>query len=267
MPTRIAIFLAALLFSSAALATPVSVTPTTINLRPGTASELISLANESDTPARFEVTAFAWQETEDGRTELTPTKDVIVFPALLELPPRGIKKIRLGTERPGAGAEKSYRLVINELPQAAKGAAALQIQVLTNMTLPIFVSGGVGAPKVSIEDTKIENGKLSFAVANGGTSRFVLQRIDVSGSGKGGQAFDVTQKGWYVLAGGKRRYEVTLGGARCRQAEAITIKAVTDGPVGEARLALPASACGDGAVVFLDSRAAGDTKKAPASAP
>ncbi len=255
MRMRISLFLTALLFSSLpAAATPVSVTPTTINLRPGNASELVSLANESDTPARFEINAFVWTETEDGRTELTPTKDLIVFPALLELPPRGIKKIRLGAERPASGGEKSYRLVINELPQAAKGEAALQIQVLTNMTLPIFVSASAGAPKVVIEDAKVENGKLSFAVANGGTSRFVLQHVDVSGTGKGAQAFDVSQKGWYVLAGGKRRYEVALGGARCRQADAIAIKAVTDTTVGEARVSMPAGVCGDGAVVFLDTR-------------
>jgi len=252
MPHKVLLFLLTVLFNGAALATPVSVTPTTINLRPGNASELVTLSNESDNTARFEVTAFAWSESEDGRTDLTPTKDLIVFPALLELPPRGSKKIRLGSERPTAAGEKSYRLVINELPQAANSASTLQIQVLTNMTLPIFLTTTGGAPKVAIEDAKVEKGKLSFAVANHGSSRFVLQNVDVSGNGKDGRAFDVTQKGWYVLAGGRRKFEVALGGARCRQASEIAIKAVTDGPVGETRVALPSDACGDGAVVFLD---------------
>ena len=253
---RLAVAAALVLLPAAAYATPVSVTPTSVVLKPGSASELITLTNESDTAARFEVTAHAWTESEDGKTNLTPTTDIIVFPALLELPARGSKKIRLGAENLATNVEKNYRLAIHELPQAASGQALLQIQVLTNMTLPIFLAAPNAQPKAKIENAGVEGGKLTFTVSNGGSAHFMLQRIDIAGRSAAAETFAVSQKGWYVLAGGRRTFKVDLGGDACRQTTALNIKAITDGTPTETRVSLPAGTCGQGAPRFIDTRSA-----------
>ncbi len=245
---------AAVMCAAPALATPVSVTPTTVVLKPGNASELVTLTNESDNAARFEVNIQAWSETEDGKTNLVPTNELIVFPALLELPARGEKKIRLGAERLAGGVEKTYRLVIHELPQAATGQATLQIQVLTNMTLPVFVAPSDAQSKVKTEPPVIDNGTLRFTVANPGSAHFMLQNVNVVGTGSAGEAFNVNQKGWYVLAGGRRTFHVALGGDACRRASGIAIKAITDSAASgtETRLSIPAGTCGDGTPKFVE---------------
>lgn len=242
-----------LLLPVAAQATPVSVTPTTVVLMPGSNSELVTLTNESDTSARFEITAHAWTETEDGRTTLGPTQDLIVFPALLELPARGQKKIRLGTENTRTTVERNYRLAIRELPQAASAQNPLQIQVLTNMTLPIFVANPEAQAKIALQVDPPAAGKMRFTVSNTGGAHFMLQRIDIIGQGAAGEAFNVGQKGWYVLAGGRRTFEVALGGARCAAASSITVRAFTSGPAGETRVALPPGACTGDDIRFVDT--------------
>ncbi len=245
------------LFGTEAAATPVSVSPTSVALKPGSASELITLQNESDTAARFEVSVMNWSESADGKTNLTPTKDLIVFPTLLELPARGSKKIRLGTEHFAAGPEQSYRLVIHELPQPAAGQNVLEIQVLTNMTLPIFLANDMGRPKIAIESASVDNtGTLSFTVVNPGTAHFVLQTAAVTGLGPKGKAFEVAQKGWYVLPGGKRTYHVSLAGEPCRQTTELAIKMTTDGPTAETRVPLPKGTCRDGLTRFFEPQKA-----------
>ncbi len=246
--------LIAALAAAPAFATPVSVTPTTIALVPGNTSELVTLSNESDTPARFEISVAAWTESVDGKTILTPTNDLVLFPALLELPARGNKKIRLGSEHLDGVVEKSYRLIIHELPQAASSAAQLQIQVLTNMTLPIFTAAPGTQPKINIESS-VTHDALAFTVSNPGSAHFVLQNISVVGTGAGAEAFNVAQKGWYVLPGGRRTYHVALGKDACK-ANAAIIKDTTDtqniGPSNEAHVAIPAGSCGDGATKFVE---------------
>jgi P pilus assembly chaperone PapD len=239
------------------MATPVSVTPTTISLAPGNTSELVTLSNESDTATRFEISVSAWTESEDGKTSLAPTNDLVLFPALLDLPARGSKKIRLGAEHAAAGVEKNYRLTIHELPQPSAAPGQFQIQVLTNMTLPVFIAAPGEQAKIAIVQPTVDHDVLSFTVANPGSAHFVLQTVSVAGSGAGGEAFNIAQKGWYVLAGGRRTYHIALGKDACK-ATAAVIKTVTDtasiGPGGEMRVPIPPGSCGEGATKFVESR-------------
>ena len=250
-------FAVVMLVSAPALATPVSVTPTTVALAPGNTSELVTLTNESDTAARFEISVSAWTESEDGKTELVPTNDLVFFPALLELPARGSKKIRLGAEHLQGGVEKNYRLTIHELPQPVATPGQLQIQVLTNMTLPIFLAAPGAQPKMNIEPS-VGHGALTFTVSNPGSAHFLLQNVNVVGSGAGGEAFNVAQKGWYVLAGGRRTFHVALGSDACKASVAV-IKTVTDTPVsglsGDTHVSIPAGSCGPGATKFSEPHA------------
>lgn len=230
----------------------VSVTPTLVSLTPGKTTELISLTNESDQPSRFEITANKWTETEDGRTELMPASDIVVFPPLVEIPAHDTKKIRLGVERISGASEQSYRLIAQELPRMRGADAQVQIQVLTKFSVPIFVVPTQTRAEAAVLDASFDQNVLSFTIANPGSAHFVLQRVDVLGEG-GAKPFTVTQKGWYILPGGKRTYHVFLGAEACRDAKSLLIKAVGDGPSAETRVAMPASACGHGVTRFIET--------------
>jgi fimbrial chaperone protein len=234
-------------FAGGAFAGPVSVTPTTIVLEPGQTTALLTITNEGDTPTRFETALNAWSESESGETQLAPSADVIVFPQLIALAPRESKKIRIGTELPPAAAERSYRLILQELPALDREAGQVNIQVLAKVSLPIFLSPRGAGAKPALAGLALENGVLSFEVVNAGSGRFILQDLNVAGRGPAGQAFSLSTPGWYVLAGGRRRYQVALGAAECRRAAEIAVTA-TGGPVPvQARLPVSPAACGEAA--------------------
>jgi fimbrial chaperone protein len=241
-----------------AQATPVSVTPTSVALAPDRTTDLISLLNEGDAPARFEVTLSSWVESQDGKTLLEPTKDLVAFPPLIEIPPHQTKNIRIGMVGSFAPSERSYRMIVQELPSATPSAAQVAIQVLTKISLPVFAAPPGVEPAARIETPKIENGVLSFSVFNPGTAHMVLRKVEIAGQGSVGPSFDVGETGWYVLAGGRRDYQVALARTDCQKTSRLTITATSDGPKAETQLPVTSGTCGQGAATrFL---AAGQTQ-------
>src|SRR5687768_17676291 len=102
MVTRIgAIGIAAALLTlgsaSGASAATFTVNPTQIFLSGKTTTALLTLRNDSEETLRFQLTAFGWQQTPAGEITLTPTQDVVFFPALLTLAPKEERRIRVGS--------------------------------------------------------------------------------------------------------------------------------------------------------------------------
>ena len=110
--------IAALLVGASASAATFSVNPTQIYLSGRTTSALLTLRNDSTETLRFQLSAFAWNQSATGEILLEPTQDVVFFPALLTLKQGEERRIRVGsTVSPGA-IEKTYRIFVEELPAA-----------------------------------------------------------------------------------------------------------------------------------------------------
>ncbi len=243
-PFVFALVAALLLTAQATFASPVTVTPTTVVLGPNQTTALITLTNESDDPTRFEAAANVWSENPDGTTVLEPNADIIVFPQLTTLAPHESKRIRIGTERAPGTAERSYRLILQELPQLNRDTGRLQIQVLAKISLPIFVTPRGAQATAAIVPPRLENGVLQFDVANTGAMRFVLRQVDVIGHGVGGETFSLKTAGWYVLAGGRRTFQVALNAADCRRTTEVEIKASGEMNPASIKVPVTAAACG-----------------------
>lgn len=236
---------AALFFSlTTAMAAPVTVTPTTIVLGAQQTSALVTLTNEGDTPTRYEANVNTWVENPDGTTTLEPNADIIVFPQLTTLAPHESKRVRIGTERAAGGAERSYRLILQELPQINREADRVEIQVLAKISLPVFITPPGAKAVAAIGTPKIENGVLQFDVANTGNTRFMLRQVDVIGHDINGETFSLKTTGWYVLAGGHRSFQVALNAADCRRTAEIEIKASGEMNPASVKLPVTPTACG-----------------------
>lgn len=245
-----AIFLPVILLLLPALpaaAAPVSITPTTIVLGPGRTTALVSITNESDGPTRFETSVNVWEESPEGETTLTPSNDVVIFPQLIALAPHETKKVRIGTELPTPAAERSYRLILQELPQLNRDTGRVEIQVLSKISLPVFVADPRAQGRPAVAAPALKDGVLSFDIANTGTAHFMLRQVNVIGRDAKGDAFTLASNGWYVLAGGRRSYQVALAAGDCRRATEIAIKTVSDAGPAEVRVPVPAGACGSAA--------------------
>lgn len=222
-----------------------SVSPTRLVLAPGSTSAVLTLSNNSAHAVRFQLSAFAWDQTEDGRMQLAATKDIVFYPPLLTIDPGQSRRIRIGAVTPFAAIEKTYRLFVEELPQADEPVPAEGIHVRTKMGVPIFLRGPKPTTHTQVESLQLGDEAVSFHVGNSGTAHVVLQRVEIRGLAAGGeQVFTRSIDGWYLLAGHRRRFEVPVSKADCARVTTIAVVAESDGGAANRRLDVPAPLCG-----------------------
>ncbi len=81
-----------------------------------------------------------WEQV-DGEDRLTPTRDLLVSPAVFTLPPNGSQLVRVALRNPPADTtrELSYRLILQEVPQPANPDFT-GLQVTLRLSVPVFVA-------------------------------------------------------------------------------------------------------------------------------
>jgi fimbrial chaperone protein len=222
-----------------------TVDPTQIYLTAAAASRLVTLRNESHQPIRFQLSVFAWDQDARGEMGLEPTEDVIVFPSLLTLAPGEQRRVRVGVATSFAAMEKTYRLFVEELPPLARpGDTPGGITVLTKMGIPIFLRPGRADARAEIQDVGLRNGVFSFEVRNTGNVHFVPETIRVRGLDPDGRvAFTRQLNGWYILAGGVRRYDLPVPRPECAAVVALDVQVAVAKSTLTAQLQTPPAAC------------------------
>lgn len=223
-----------------------NVSPLKIVLSGKSSSALVEITNQSAEPLRLQLSVSSWDQSPMGELLLKETDEVILFPPLLTVEPGEKRKIRLGAVTPRGVTEKSYRIVLEELPPAADSPteARNQIRVLTRMTIPVFLEPSKQVASGHIADLTVQRSAASFEIRNTGTTHYSVEQIDVRGTGSTGQPL-LTRRldGWYVLAGGSRRYDLPLSAEECRDLRMVSVEAKTDAGPFNARLDLPAGGC------------------------
>jgi fimbrial chaperone protein len=222
-----------------------NVSPTRVDLSGRNASALLTLRNESAETIRFEITANAWDQAADGEMVLSPTDDILFFPALVSLSAGESKKVRVAATVAAGESEKSYRLFFEELPplETTGSNQGPQVRILTKMGVPVFVAPAKRTVAASLTEPGIDRGRVAFEVMNDGTVRFSLFGVVLTGeSDDGEELFRKEQSGWYVLAGGRRIYEAPLSADECRGLAVVRIEATTDQPADSGMAKLTSAA-------------------------
>src|SRR5258708_4554715 len=91
------------------------VSPVLISLSPRASTGVLTLRNQNPETARFQLNVFEWEQDTNGKEHLTPTRDILFSPPLLMLAPKEERKVRLASQTSAGAAEKSYRLLIEQL--------------------------------------------------------------------------------------------------------------------------------------------------------
>jgi fimbrial chaperone protein len=194
---------------------------------------LLSLRNGKSESVRFQLRVFSWTSGPKGEMVMALTDDIVFFPPLLTIKPSEERKIRIGSPVPFGSAEKSYRLIVEELPPLEKPSENGDppgIQVLLKYSLPIFMQPGRVVSQAQIEGLAVENRHLTFRVKNEGNVHLLLQKVSIKGAGKSGQAvFERELQGWYVLVGDAKAYEVELAKEECGKISELTAEAKNEG--------------------------------------
>ena len=221
-----------------------NVNPTQVFLSAKATSALLTVRNESDEPLRFQLSVFAWDQAATGELVLTPTDDIVFFPALVTLAPKEERRVRVGRVTGAGDREKTYRIFIEEMPPlVAVGTSGTAVRVLTKMGVPIFVRPARETATAVIGDVEQRAGTFHFALSNTGTVHFVPQQVTVRGLAGASTVFEQKLDGWYVLSGGKRDFELTVPKGDCTRVTSLVVEVTVNSSKLNQTLQTPAGAC------------------------
>jgi fimbrial chaperone protein len=220
-----------------------TVDPTQIFLSGRTGSVLLTLRNESTETLRFQLSVFAWTQSPSGQMQLEPSEDIVFFPTLLTLKPSETRRVRVGMATSFDVREKTYRIFVEELPPVEKEAVQDGVRVLTKMGIPIFLRPAKEVASATLSDVRQQDGRLRFTLINGGTVHVIPQRITVRGLAGSKAAFERELEGWYVLAGGRRDFEMIFPKTECAQVTSILVDMQFASGKLQERLQTPNGAC------------------------
>lgn len=195
----------------ASLNTPVdaaslSVTPVIIEGAGGQNAHVVTLHNAGEKPIHAQVRVLSWRQS-NGEDILEETRRVVASPPIAEVAPGGdftIRVVRMANE-PLAG-EESYRLLIDEIPDAAlrrNGLVALAIR----FSVPAFFSpADASLPRVTWSVGR--SGSRSHLVAsNMGDKRLKVSDLYYGGKpvakGLAGYILGRSEKSWPLPPGAK----------------------------------------------------------------
>ncbi len=217
--------------------------PPTLELTARAHIGTISLTNRAADPVRLEIKVFRWAQLLDGRMQLDPTDDAIVFPQLITIPGNETRRLRVSLTVPAGELEKTYRIQVTEIPgfSGTTRTPAGSITMLSQLKLPIFYAPLRERIEGSIQAALIHRSALTFSVVNTGTVHFQTKHVAVTAFGSNGRVvFSKSLDGWYVLPGSRREYRLPL--PDCSNIRAMTISADA-GAHAEQTIDVPADAC------------------------
>jgi fimbrial chaperone protein len=211
-----------------ASAGPFQVTPVRLPLSATVKSGILTIKNQNKEPMRVQASGFAWSQAPDGAPVLTASTDLVFFPSMLSLKPGESRNIRVGSATGPGSVEKTYRVIVEELPPPRRHGDDSAVRVPVKMSIPVFIQPAAPRPEPRFQAARIDDHRLTFALANAGSSHFMTRALEVLGHDSDGkQLFSQDLPAWYVLAGSNRQYAVDLPDAACGAAR-IEVRARTD---------------------------------------
>lgn len=170
----------------------VQVTPIVIQASPQTGLASFRVHNGHDREVSYQLEAFEWTQV-DGESVLTPAPDVVLAPSVFFTPAQSDQIVRLAIPRAalGGSTERSYRVVLRELPDP--NAPATGFRLIVEMSMPVFITPAGARGALAVQRTRDDDGGPAIRIANTGAAR--LNLADAPG------APDIENLPRYLLAG------------------------------------------------------------------
>jgi fimbrial chaperone protein len=182
-----------------------SISPLRAELSSRAQTGALTLRNQESTPVVVQAEVLLWEQVE-GEDKLSPTRDVLVSPAVFTIPGNGSQLVRVALRRPAdAKQELSYRLILTEVPQQASPEFT-GLNVALRLSLPVFVAPATTAePRVEWSAARSAEGALALSARNAGNAHARVLNFNVApaGSATAGVQQDVTA---YLLPGQARTW-------------------------------------------------------------
>lgn len=215
------------ILSAPAFAGTLEVAPTTVVLGQDTKTGVLYVNNDGNAPVTVQIEPFDWVQS-GGADRLTPSESLMASPPIAAIPAQSKQTVRLMTAPASGAGERSFRLVVSELPDLSRRADR-SIQVLTQFSLPVFIGGAASGRSSVSWDTVLGSGGLALAVRNDGSHHAKLSGLRIVEPG--GESQTLPGNGLvYILAGSTRSWKIPC--ARCKVGDTLRIEG-TDDVTGE----------------------------------
>jgi fimbrial chaperone protein len=183
-----------------------SISPLRADLSASAQTGALTLRNQEAAPVVVQAQAMLWEQA-DGQEQLTPTRDILVNPAVFTLPANGSQLVRVALRRPAdAQRELTYRLILTEVPQQASPDFT-GLNVALRLSLPVFVapSAAKAEPRLEWTAARTSDGTIAITARNAGNAhaRVINFSVAPAAGSAAGIAQDVTA---YVLPGQARTW-------------------------------------------------------------
>lgn len=176
-----------------------TISPIRLDLSAAARSAALTVRND-EREALVQAEVMLWEQVE-GDDRLTPTRDLIVSPAVFTLPPNGSQLVRVALRSPPAGTthELSYRLILREVPQSANPDFS-GLQIALRLSIPVFVANeGATGPAIAWSAAASGN-ELVLTAQNSGDAHARIHGFSVAPT-VGDDAPLVQAVGTYILSG------------------------------------------------------------------
>lgn len=132
--------------------------------------ETVALGNEEAQPLSFEVQVKRWTQQSDGSWSLLPSDGLVVHPLIVTVSAGGKARVRIGTLSPSTTSEQAYRVELQQLADPNQPRDAVQVRMLTKISLPVFVEPQDAKSRLTLATASADASRLTLRLRNAGTA-------------------------------------------------------------------------------------------------
>ena len=201
--------LAFFMASAATQAGQISIRPLGLVLTSEQPIRTFRVTNPGAEPVTVQIQPLSWRQ-HDENDELNPTRELLITPPIVTIPPGETQLVRAGLRRaPKPAEELAYRVQFSEIPPPPE-AGFTGLVVALNISVPVFVTppAPVGA-EAFWQGWMRPDGQLELQVANRGNAHLKLTQVRVLARGN-----EIGSRNTliYVLPGSTRSLTVPVNG-------------------------------------------------------
>lgn len=193
----------------ASLAAGLQISPISVTMPADKKADEVWLRNSGAEVVHAQVRVYLWSQN-NGEDVLTPNNSMVASPPMVQIGPgqqQLVRLVRVGALTAPAANERSYRLLIDELPiKKVNNKAGLDF--VFRYSIPVFITGTAPAKPKLDWSVQQAGGHTWLEVRNTGTSHSQLANIEFTPP-NGKSAMVANGLVGYVLPGQYRRIQLS----------------------------------------------------------
>lgn len=214
----------AFLPGSQAAAAGLQISPISLTIPSDKKADEIWLRNAGDDVVHAQVRVYRWSQA-DGEDVLTPDTAIAASPPMVQVAPdqqQLVRVVRVGALAAPAAQERSYRVLIDELPIKKANAPKAGLDFVFRYSVPVFIAG-TGPQKPQLEWSVQQQGQHAWLLVRNSGSRHG-QLADISFKPPNGKSTVVAAGlAGYVLPGQYRRLQLAAAPSLFAQGGSLTL--------------------------------------------